>query len=100
MAPLRHSLLLSVILFFSVVPHIIVGRWEHLIQQGSCSCSTLKPVNERSAKDLIKKLDLILNEEKGYYIQTFQYPDNIRYLNCFASTAIYYFLKGSNEDLV
>ncbi|KAE9569074.1 hypothetical protein CGMCC3_g14799 [Colletotrichum fructicola] len=33
------------------------------------------PIDKRSAQEVVQKLGLIPNEEKGYYTQTFQDPD-------------------------
>lgn len=57
-------------------------------------------MNERSAEEIIEKLDLIPNEEKSYYIRTFKDPHAIGYLDRSASTAIYYFLEGSHGDSI
>ncbi|KAI1393374.1 RmlC-like cupin domain-containing protein [Hypoxylon trugodes] len=57
------------------------------------------PINQRSAQEVVKQLNLIPNDEKGYYIQTFEDPDSvIRDSNNStrsASTAIYYLLEGA-----
>lgn len=58
------------------------------------------PINERTAQEVIEKLSLIPNEEKGYYIQTFEDPFTIPSLNRSASTAIYYLLEGAAGDSV
>ncbi|KAI0004862.1 RmlC-like cupin domain-containing protein [Xylariaceae sp. FL0662B] len=47
----------------------------------------------RTAQEVVDKLGLIPNEEKGYYIQTFE--DTASCGNRSASTAIYYLLEGS-----
>jgi predicted cupin superfamily sugar epimerase len=50
-------------------------------------------INGYSAQDVVKKLGLIPNEEKGYYIQTFE--DDLKVANNrSASTLIYYLLEG------
>lgn len=51
------------------------------------------PINQRSAQEVIDQLQLVPNNEKGYYIQTFQDPDTVA--NRSVSTAIYYLLEGS-----
>ncbi|KAI0134273.1 RmlC-like cupin domain-containing protein [Xylariales sp. AK1849] len=51
------------------------------------------PVDQRTAQEVIDRLNLTANVEKGYYIQTFQDPDSVN--NRSASTAIYYLLEGS-----
>ncbi|KAI1410529.1 cupin superfamily protein [Hypoxylon sp. FL1857] len=57
------------------------------------------PINRRSAQEIVKKLNLIANDEKGYYVQTFEDPDTvIRTSNNStrsASTEIYYLLEGA-----
>ncbi|KAF2134576.1 hypothetical protein P153DRAFT_362335 [Dothidotthia symphoricarpi CBS 119687] len=45
-----------------------------------------------SAQDIIKKLNLVPNIEKGYYIETFEDPSTVN--NRSYSTAIYYLLEG------
>ncbi|KAK1851686.1 cupin family protein [Colletotrichum chrysophilum] len=52
------------------------------------------PIDKRSAQEVVQKLGLIPNEEKGYYTQTFQDPDTDSG-NRSVSTAIYYLLEGS-----
>jgi predicted cupin superfamily sugar epimerase len=54
----------------------------------SSSCS-----RSFSAQDIIERLDLEPNPEKGYYRQTFEDRGNIN--NRSYSTAIYYLLEGS-----
>jgi predicted cupin superfamily sugar epimerase len=56
------------------------------------------PIARRSAQEVIDQLQLIPNEEKGYYIQTFQDPDTVN--NRSVSTAIYYLLEGSSGSSV
>lgn len=51
------------------------------------------PVSARPAKDVIARLGLIPNPEKGYFTETFRDPDTIN--NRSVSTAIYYLLEGS-----
>lgn len=58
------------------------------------------PVNDRPAQDIIDQLNLVPNEEKGYYIQSFEDPCTIPYLNRSASTAIYYLLEGVEGESV
>lgn len=58
------------------------------------------PVNERSAQDIIDKLNLIPNEEKGYYIQSFEDNYTIPCVNRSASTAIYYLLEGTEGESI
>jgi predicted cupin superfamily sugar epimerase len=50
-------------------------------------------INSYSAQAVVKKLGLVPNEEKGYYIQTFE--DELKVANNrSASTLIYYLLEG------
>ncbi len=62
-------------------------------QPDSQSCDMTK----YTAQDVISKLNLIPNDEKGYFGQTFQ-DETIVEGNRSASTAIYYFLEGSDGD--
>ncbi|KAK3389282.1 RmlC-like cupin domain-containing protein [Podospora didyma] len=52
-----------------------------------------KPIDKRTAKEVIKKLNMLANPEKGYYAETFR--DSLLINNRSASTAIYYLLEGS-----
>jgi uncharacterized protein len=59
------------------------------------------PIDRRTAQEVIERLGLAPNEEKGYYVQTFQDPFVVPGLNNrSASTAIYYLLEGSEGDSV
>ncbi|KAH8884915.1 DUF985 domain protein [Thozetella sp. PMI_491] len=67
-----------------------------------CSTSSLSPryshggpvpIDKRSAQEVITKLGLAPNVEKGYYIETFR--DSYTINNRSASTGIYYLLEGS-----
>ncbi|KAI1338234.1 RmlC-like cupin domain-containing protein [Xylariaceae sp. FL0016] len=51
------------------------------------------PIDRRSAQEVIQQLNLIPNDEKGYYIETFE--DTYKINNRSASTAIYHLLEGS-----
>ncbi|KAK6949950.1 hypothetical protein Daesc_008273 [Daldinia eschscholtzii] len=57
------------------------------------------PINQRSAQEVISQLNLIPNEEKGYYVQTFEDADSVTRASSngtrSASTAIYYLLEGA-----
>lgn len=53
------------------------------------------PIGRRTAQEVIAKLNLTSNVEKGYYIQTFEDPDVVPGTNRSLSTAIYYLLEGS-----
>lgn len=57
-----------------------------------------KDIGDRSAQEIIKKLNLQPNVEKGYYAQTFEDPDRVN--NRSVSTLIYYFLEGSDGDSI
>lgn len=56
------------------------------------------PIERRTAQEVVDQLQLIPNDEKGYYIQTFQDPDTVN--NRSASTAIYYLLEGSSGSSI
>ncbi|KAI0377080.1 RmlC-like cupin domain-containing protein [Hypomontagnella monticulosa] len=60
------------------------------------------PINKRSAQEVISQLNLIPNDEKGYYIQTFEDADLVTRIGSnttrSASTEIYYLLEGVEED--
>lgn len=58
-----------------------------------------QPINNRSAQEVITKLNLAPNPEKGYYAQTFQDTALVNG-NRSASTLIYYLLEGSSGDSV
>ncbi|KAI1658258.1 RmlC-like cupin domain-containing protein [Daldinia decipiens] len=57
------------------------------------------PINQRSAQEVIAQLKLIPNDEKGYYVQTFEDTDLVTRSSGnstrSASTAIYYLLEGA-----
>lgn len=53
-----------------------------------------KPIEKRSAKEVIKQLGLTANPEKGYFVETFRDPLAFNATRS-ASTAIYYLLEGS-----
>ncbi|KAI1102597.1 RmlC-like cupin domain-containing protein [Jackrogersella minutella] len=54
------------------------------------------PIEHRSASEVVAQLNLIPNEEKGYYLQTFEDAGSVTTSNGTrsASTAIYYLLEG------
>lgn len=56
-------------------------------------------INSRSAHEIITKLNLTANVEKGYYAQTFVDPVLVNG-NRSASTLIYYLLEGKDGDSV
>ncbi|KAF9881553.1 3-methylitaconate isomerase [Colletotrichum karsti] len=68
----------------------LIDRIRETLAASKAPC----PIEKRSAKEVVKKLGLIPNEEKGYYVQTFQDPDT-NSQNRSLSTAIYYLLEGS-----
>ncbi|KAK2603062.1 hypothetical protein N8I77_009546 [Diaporthe amygdali] len=96
MASLRYSLVLFSLLALIGMPHAVLGRPD------PASPRTYPPpsINKRTAQEVIEKLNLIPNEEKGYYIQSFEDPYRIPCLNRSASTAIYYLLEGSDGDSI
>lgn len=51
------------------------------------------PIEKRTAREVVDKLGLVPNEEKGYFTETFQDADTTN--NRSVSTAIYYLLEGS-----
>ncbi|KAK0644548.1 RmlC-like cupin domain-containing protein [Cercophora newfieldiana] len=60
------------------------------------------PINERTAQEIITKLNLIPNIERGYFTETFRDSYNVTSATTIASnhsrsasTAIYYLLEGS-----
>ncbi|KAK3319034.1 DUF985 domain protein [Apodospora peruviana] len=52
------------------------------------------PINQRTAQEVISKLNLIPNIEKGYYIETFRDEALVPGTNRSYSTAIYYLLES------
>ncbi|KAI1085442.1 RmlC-like cupin domain-containing protein [Whalleya microplaca] len=66
-----------------------------LLAPGACAgdASPSTPVDSRSAQEIINQLNLIPNDEKGYYVQSFEDPYKIN--NRSASTGIYYLLEAS-----
>ncbi|KAI1213145.1 RmlC-like cupin domain-containing protein [Annulohypoxylon truncatum] len=60
------------------------------------------PIDQRSAAEVVAQLNLIPNDEKGYYLQTFEDPESVirtaangTQSTRSASTLIYYLLEGS-----
>ena len=51
---------------------------------------------KHTAQEVVQKLNLTANPEKGYYVESFRDPDT--YNNRSVSTAIYYLLEGSAGD--
>lgn len=60
------------------------------------ACLAAKPIDKRSAQEVIDKLKLVANPEKGYFLETFEDPDKVN--NRSVSTLIYYLLEGSAGD--
>lgn len=67
----------------SLLPSVVLGQ---------------KPINERSAREVVKQLNLAPNPEKGYFAETFEDPDKVN--NRSVSTLIYYLLEGCSGDSV
>lgn len=65
---------------------------------GDCGQDYPTPISKRTAQEVIAQLNLTVNDEKGYYIQTFQDPGVVPGTNRSLSTAIYYLLEGSEGD--
>ncbi|KAL7626358.1 hypothetical protein AAE478_003130 [Parahypoxylon ruwenzoriense] len=69
-----------------------------------CGASTTTPIEQRSAHEVIAQLNLVPNDEKGYYIQSFEDSDSVVRTGAnsngtrSASTAIYYLLEGAAGD--
>jgi uncharacterized protein len=58
-------------------------------------------IQSHTAEEIIEKLELIPNPEKGYFIETFKDPDATAVAsNRSVSTAIYYLLEGAAGDSV
>ena len=58
------------------------------------------PINKRTAQEIVTKLNLIPNVERGYFVETFRDTDNVTSAtnaDRSASTAIYYLLEGSDR---
>ncbi|KAI0887563.1 RmlC-like cupin domain-containing protein [Annulohypoxylon maeteangense] len=63
------------------------------------------PINDRTAAEVVAQLNLIPNDEKGYYVQTFEDPETVirtaangTQSTRSASTEIFYLLEGSVGD--
>lgn len=96
MASLRYYLAFLRLLMLVGMPNGALSRPSSTTPQ----TSPHTPINKRTAQEVIDKLSLIPNEEKGYYIQTFEDPYTIASLNRSASTAIYYLLEGAAGDSI
>jgi predicted cupin superfamily sugar epimerase len=96
MALLRSSLAFLGFLTLISTPNVVLG----MPTPTTPGTSPHTPINERTAQELIEKLSLVPNEEKGYYIQTFEDPFVVPGLNRSASTAIYYLLEGAEGDSI
>ncbi|KAG8156956.1 hypothetical protein KVR01_013178 [Diaporthe batatas] len=97
MASMRASLVFLCLVALTCAPHAVLGTPS---RKTDPQASPHTPINKRTAQEVIDKLGLIPNEEKGYYIQTFEDPFVITSLNRSASTAIYYLLEGAAGDSV
>lgn len=57
------------------------------------------PINQRSAQEIVAQLNLVPNDEKGYYVQTFEDAERVVRAGSngtrSASTEIYYLLEGA-----
>ncbi|KAG8164333.1 hypothetical protein KVR01_006251 [Diaporthe batatas] len=93
MTPLPYYSLLPGLLSLANIPNVALCGPDFRAQPWT-------PISKRSVEEIIEKLGLIPNVEKGYYVQTFEDPYTIPYLNRSASTAIYYLLEGSAGDSV
>lgn len=62
--------------------------------RGHGDCEPTFPLANRTAQEVVEQLNLIPNEEKGYFTQTFEDPLTVN--NRSVSTAIYYLLEGSD----
>lgn len=96
MASFRSSLAFLGFLTLLGMPNAVLGTPTPTTSEPS----SYTPINKRTAQEVIEKLSLIPNEEKGYYIQTFEDPYVLPGLNRSASTAIYYLLEGSDGDSI
>lgn len=68
---------------------------------GSTNLSICPPsVADRTAQDVIQKLNLTPSDERGYFIQTFEDPYILPGLNRSASTEIYYLLEGVEKESI
>ncbi|KAI1096608.1 RmlC-like cupin domain-containing protein [Rostrohypoxylon terebratum] len=63
------------------------------------------PIDQRNAAEVVAQLNLIPNDEKGYYVQTFEDPETVirtaangNQSTRSASTEIYYLLEGSSGN--
>lgn len=96
MASLTYSAMFLGLLTLITAPNGVLGVPNPTTREKSSHT----PINKRTAQEVVEKLSLVPNEEKGYYIQTFEDPFTIPGLNRSASTAIYYLLEGASGDSV
>ncbi|KAG7291336.1 hypothetical protein NEMBOFW57_001351 [Staphylotrichum longicolle] len=89
-------------LFFCLVFSVLLGLFQGTIATpakpvGQHQKCVEKPIGKRTAKEVIDKLGLAANPEKGYFKETFRDSLLINTGNGTrsASTAIYYLLEGS-----
>ncbi|KAL2126698.1 hypothetical protein VTI74DRAFT_386 [Chaetomium olivicolor] len=88
-------------LLFSIVSLVLLGFFQGALANpetvGQSQSCVGKPIGKRTAKEVIDRLGLAANPEKGYFKETFRDPLLINTGNGTrsASTAIYYLLEGS-----
>ncbi|KAL1872741.1 hypothetical protein Daus18300_004287 [Diaporthe australafricana] len=99
MASLRYSLVSIGLLTLIGMPNTVLSRPDPIGSRTTTGYPS-PPISKRSAQEVIEELSLVPNEEKGYYVQSFEDPYAIPCLNRSASTAIYYLLEGSDGDSV
>ncbi|OTA95749.1 hypothetical protein M434DRAFT_393605 [Hypoxylon sp. CO27-5] len=72
-----------------------IGSHAAIVQRDSSTS-----ISHRSAQEIVKQLNLIPNDEKGYYVQTFEDSDTVIRTSDnatrSASTEIYYLLEGAS----
>ncbi|KLJ13838.1 hypothetical protein EMPG_11220 [Blastomyces silverae] len=91
MAGLRIPVLLSLLAFLALLTSPVMAA---VPKPKDCDHGKPKgPITRYTAQQVVKKLGLIPNIEKGYYIETFRDPDSVN--NRSVSTAIYYLIEGS-----
>lgn len=98
MASFRYSLVFIGLLTLTSMPSAALSRPD--LTGPRTTGGQNPPINKCSAQEVIQELSLVPNEEKGYYIQSFEDAYAIPCLNRSASTAIYYLLEGSDGDSV
>ncbi|EEQ84459.1 hypothetical protein RJZ56_000079 [Blastomyces dermatitidis] len=89
---LRIPVLLSLLAFLALLTSPVMAALPKPPQDCD-DCKPKGPITRYSAQEVIAKLGLVPNIEKGYYVETFRDPDSVN--NRSVSTAIYYLLEGS-----